>query len=210
MIVGGRPRLPDRATPARRRSPAVTGAAGSAPPRPDPRRTCDLHRRPADVRLTAASRWLLAVLVVGGLYVWALVALTAWTSIGAPLASLVCSFGLIWWRTSRTPEMRRAREVTARALADHSDSGPQHRAVVEAVARDRAVDQRVLSWVLAVLLLVAVAAGVAVAVARDRIGAAPPLAGLALVALWLPTWSRRRQLAAARWLDDPPYEQEHA
>ena len=162
------------------------------------------------MRLTAAGRWLLAVLVVGGLYVWALAALTAWTSIGAPLATLVCSFGLIWWRTSRTPEMRRAREVTARALADHSDPGAQHRAVVEAVARDRAVDQRVLSWVLAVLLLVAVAAGVAVAVARDRIGAAPPLAGLALVALWLPTWSRRRQLAAARWLDYPPYEQEHA
>ena len=163
------------------------------------------------MHLTAASRWLLGVLAVDALIVWAVLELsTSNSSLAGPLASMVVTLGITWWQTSRTPERRREREVTARALTDHRDPGPQHRATVEALAREQAAGSRALSWLPTALLLACVAAGVVVAVVRDEAGAAPPLAGLALVAFGLHRYIRRRQLAASRWLDDRPYEQEPA
>ena len=163
------------------------------------------------MHLTAVSPWLLMTLTADALIVWAVLELsTSDDGLITLLIPMVLMVGLIWWQTFRTPEMRREREMAARALTDHSDPGPQHRATVEALAQEQAADSRALSWLPSALLLVAVAAGAAAAVVRDEVGAVPPLLALFVAACWLPSWFRRRQLAASRWLDDPPYEQEHA
>ena len=161
------------------------------------------------MHLTAASRWLLSVLAVDALIVWAVLALsTSAAGLVALLMPMAITVGITWRQTFRTPEMRREREITARALTDHGDPGPQYRATVEALAEERAAGSRVITWLPTALVLPAVAAGAVAAVVRDEVGAAPPLAGLAVVALALRPVLRRRQLAASRWLDDRPYEQE--
>ena len=159
------------------------------------------------MRLTPASRWLLSVLAGDALIVWTVLELsTSGSGLVVLLMPMVFTLGITWWQTFRTPEMRREREIAARALTDHSDPGPQHRATVEALAQEQAAGSRGPSWLPTAVLLVVVAAAAVVAVVRDEVGAAPPLAGLLLGALWLGTWIRRGQAAATRWLDDPPYE----
>ena len=163
------------------------------------------------MHLTPATRWLLGVLAVDALIVWTVVELTTSDDgLVALVMPMVVTLGLTWWQTYRTPEMRREREVTARALIDHRDPGPRYRAAVEALARERAAGSRALSWLPTAVLLAAGGAGAVVAVLRDEAGAAPPLVGLVLAAFGLHTWIRRRQLAAARWLDDPPHEEDQA
>jgi len=162
------------------------------------------------VRVTAAGRWLLAVLVAEAVVLWALVELIgpeyAWVgvvgSLGAP--------AMTWWQTFRTPAMRRGQDVPARALADHRDPGPELRASVDDRAWALLAAPRSNEWMQAAVCSTLAVACVAVALHRSVLSVAVPAAPLVVLAVVAPVLTRRRLLAASRWLDDPPFAREQA
>ena len=152
-------------------------------------------------------RWVVIILAIDAVIVWAVAEV-----FGSPTAGLTGLVGalcpLIWtWRSEyRTPAMRREQEVTARALADHRDPGPEHRAAVDSRARVLLAGPRADEWLPAAFLLALAVACVVAAVVRADGAAAVPAVPLVLAAVLVTVVLRRRLLAASRWLEDPPYE----
>jgi hypothetical protein len=159
--------------------------------------------------MSHSARSLLTLLAADAVVLWALSELMG--SSGLIAMGGVLGTTLFLWRQGHgTRALRRETAMTARALADHRDPGPQDRAAVDARAQQLLAAPRSDEWLPAVLLLALAAACVVVAVVRGDVTVALPAVLLlpAAVTAWVVV--HRRLLAAASWSEDPPYEQERA
>jgi hypothetical protein len=161
--------------------------------------------------MTSTTRLLLGVLAVDAVVFWALSGISS-TPSGwvAGLVAGTTPLVFVLWREHRTPAMRRDQDTAARALAAHRDPGPAHRAVTDERARAVLAHPGSDRWLPVVVLLGLAVACVVAAVVQDDVSVALPAVPLALLGALFPRWYRRRVTDAARWLDDPPYEQEPA
>jgi hypothetical protein len=156
--------------------------------------------------MTRGTRLLLALLAIDAVVVWAVTAISGSStgSVTGVVGALALA-GVPWWR-HRTPAVRREQELVARAMADHRDPGPAHRAAVDQRARDVLAHPRSDEWLPAALLIGLAAACVVAAVLQQDMAVALPAVPLAAAGCLVPWWYRRRLVAAFLWLDDPPYD----
>jgi hypothetical protein len=161
--------------------------------------------------MTRTTRLVLGVLAVDAVVFWAMSGISS-TPSGwvAGLVAGTTPLVFLLWREHRTPAMRRDQDTAARALADHRDPGPAHRAVTDERARSVLAHPGSDRWLPPVLALGLAVACVVAAVLQDDVTVAFPAVPLAALGAAFPGWYRRRTTAAARWLDDPPYEREQA
>ena len=105
-----------------------------------------------------------------------------------------------------TDRSARARERVGRAaVRDHRDPGPDLRAEADAQARTILAASALDRWGAPVILVGLAVACAVVALLRDDVTVALPAAPLAVLAVVALVVRRRADVAADRWLADPPF-----
>ena len=133
---------------------------------------------------------------------WEFAGRIPWGGLGAAVGTAI----FLVWRAWRDKGLWAEQRAVDRALREHRDPGPAHRAAVDRCARERRAGRSRAEGVLVQVILGGPAAAcVAVAAYRSDPAVALPGIALAALAVSIVRLSRREEREAHRWLADPPH-----